>query len=127
MFRLEAIGNIGKDAEKRVTRDGMELYTFNIGVSAGKNKTEWLQVTIKGELGDKIAKYLTKGKKVLVSGLPSVNVYTNRENKTVGTLQVWANTVELLSPANSQDSNGNGDHYNLPETKEKVDDDSIPF
>lgn len=72
MIELQAIGNIGKDADQK-TIGGKAYASFSIGVtektSDGKDRTTWLQV-MKYDSEGKLTAYLTKGKKVWVRGNP---------------------------------------------------------
>ena len=72
MIELQAIGNIGKDADQK-TIGGKAYASFSICVtekiSDGKDKTTWLRV-MKYDSEGKLTAYLTKGKKVWVRGNP---------------------------------------------------------
>ena len=65
MIELQAIGNIGKDAEQKII-GGKAYASFSICVtektSDGKDKTTWLRV-MKYDSEGKLTAYLTKGKK----------------------------------------------------------------
>ena len=49
-------------------------------------------------MGNNCHKYLTQGKLVAVSGSVSVSAYTGQDGKARGNLEVFAQSVEFLSP-----------------------------
>ena len=64
-------GNLGSDAETRYTQGGKAVTNFSVPVTSGwgDNKTTtWIRCNLWGDRGEKLAKYLTKGKMVAVSG-----------------------------------------------------------
>lgn len=73
MIELQAIGNIGKDAEQK-TIGGKSYASFSIGVtektSDGKDKTTWLRV-MKYDSEGKLTAYLTKGKRFGYVAIPT--------------------------------------------------------
>ena len=111
MLELKAIGNIGKDAEIKQVGD-RKVISFNVAIDQSyKNKdevkveqTEWVNCSIwKGkDQSTEIAKYLKKGKKVYISGVPSSDAYTpkvqeSEELKIQSVLCLKVNQLELLS------------------------------
>jgi single-strand DNA-binding protein len=99
MKRLTVTGNIGRDPEMRLDPNGHQFATFSVGISVGNKvspKTDWVDVTCNGKLAEIITTYGKKGRKVLVDGFPYVNAYINKDNLPVGTLRVFANSIELL-------------------------------
>ena len=74
-------GNIGRDAETRYTPNNKAITTFPLAVSVGwgdNKKTMWVRCNCWGERYGKLAQYLTKGGKVLVSGEMSENEYESQ-------------------------------------------------
>lgn len=73
MIELQAIGNIGKDAEQK-TIGGKSYASFSIGVtektSDGKDKTTWLRV-MKYDSEGKLTACLTKGKRFGYVAIPT--------------------------------------------------------
>lgn len=66
---ITIVGNATRDAEKKTSRDGnVEYATFGVGVSDGKERTSFFPVVVFGDYSDTVAKYVTKGREVLVSG-----------------------------------------------------------
>lgn len=54
---------------RQTSRDGdVEYATFGVGVNDGKDRTSFFPVVVFGDYSDTVAKYVTKGREVLVSG-----------------------------------------------------------
>ena len=73
--KVMLLGNLGKDAETRHTPSGTAVTNFTIATTARfkdaatgdwKEKTDWHDVVL--WRGDRVAQYLTKGKKVFIEG-----------------------------------------------------------
>jgi len=110
MKRLTVTGNIGRDPELRLDPSGHQFASFSIGVSVGSKqtpKTDWLEITCNGKLAEIICTYGRKGTKVLIDGFPAVSAYINKENQPVGTLRVYANSIELLNRVDIDQSSSN--------------------
>jgi single-strand DNA-binding protein len=88
-------GRIGKDAEVRSTNGGESVTQFSVGCNAGKDKTLWIDCTIWGDRGEKLAPYLRKGTPVGINGRPGVRAYT-KNGEAVGVQQCTVNHVDLL-------------------------------
>ena len=72
--RLIVVGNPTDDAQRLTSKKGDVTYTtFSVGVSDGKDSTTFFPVTVFGKLGEAVAKYITKGRQVLVDGRVQVN------------------------------------------------------
>jgi len=54
---------------RKKSRDGNAEYaTYGVGVNDGKDRTSFFPVVVFGDYSDTVAKYVTKGWEVLVSG-----------------------------------------------------------
>jgi single-strand DNA-binding protein len=116
MKRLTITGNIGRDPEMRLDPSGTQFATFAVGISTGTKtnpKTDWVDVSCNGKLAEIACMYARKGTKVLVDGYPNVNAYINKDNIPVGTMRLYANSIELLSRVDSDATNP--DVHMLPE------------
>lgn len=96
MIELQAIGNIGKDAEQK-TIGGKSYASFSIGVtektSDGKARTTWLWV-MKYDSEGKLTAYLTKGKKVWVRGNPYFSAYVSKNTgEAIPDITIWADKL----------------------------------
>lgn len=120
MKKLTICGNIGRDAEVRLDQAGNPYAVFSVAVAVGTKanpKTDWVEVSCNGKLADVASNYVRKGGKILVDGFPTVNAYINNENLPVGSLRVFAHTLELLSrtDAGATTSGTSAEVHDLPE------------
>ena len=71
---ITVVGNATNDAEKKTSKNGgIEYATFDVAVSEGKENTAFFPVVVFGDFSDTVARYVTKGREVLVSGRISVD------------------------------------------------------
>lgn len=66
-----ASGNLGGDCEVFTTQGGKNIASFSLPVKSGwgeNEKTNWVTCKMFGAKADKLPQYLTKGKKIIVSG-----------------------------------------------------------
>lgn len=72
--KLIIVGNATKDAQPRQSKSGEKTFTtFDVGVSDGKDKTTYFPVVVFGKQGEAVAKYVTKGRHVLIEGRVTAN------------------------------------------------------
>lgn len=122
MKQITIAGGIGRDAVIRRTNDGDAITGFSVGVNDGygdKKRTIWFDCSIFGKRGEKLADYLTKGSRVVVSGEFGTREY---EGKTYFTVRV--SEIELMGGGERKESTAqqekpSGEPWGL--------DDEIPF
>ena len=105
MIELQAIGNIGKDADQK-TLGGKAYASFSNCVtekiSDGKDKTTWLRV-MKYDSEGKLTAYLTKGKKVWVRGNPYFSAYVSKNTgEAIPDTTIWADKLVFCSSGEKQ-------------------------
>ena len=105
MQKLFIIGNLVRDPELRSTRDGIAVCSFTVavnrrskGAQAGQQDADFFRVNAWRELGETCAKFLSKGRKVAVTGSVSVSTYTGSDGTARASMDVRADQVEFLSP-----------------------------
>ena len=99
MQSIIIIGNLTNDPEHRTTASGKEVTTFTVAVNRrGGKDADFFRVSVWGEMGNTCAKYLAKGRKVGVSGSVSASAYKDRNGEARANLEVFAQSVEFLSP-----------------------------
>lgn len=104
MNKLILIGNLTRDPETRTTPSGHTVCSFDIAVNerrGGQDSTTYFRVSTWDKTGENCQKYLSKGKKVFVSGPVSARAYQTNNGETRVSIEVTANEVEFLSPANN--------------------------
>ena len=126
MNKLIAIGNLTASPELRSTQNGIPVCTFTIAVNGRKQDepATFFRVTAWRQLGENCNRYLSKGKKVFVSGPVSVSTYTAKDGTTRASLEVTAEDVEFLSPAGTGAENAQVDER---AGFVKVEDEELPF
>lgn len=130
MNQLNIIGGLTRDPESRTTQSGKQVCTFTVGVNRrnDREKSDFFRVNAWGELGNNCARYLSKGKRVRVTGSVSLSTYTAQDGTTRANLEVLAQDVEFLSPA----SQGQQNAPQAPKTDAQsgfvqVDEEELPF
>lgn len=107
MFKVEAIGNLGADAEVR-DANGHKFIAFRIahsekwedGDGNKKERTQWIDVII-SNAESKLLPFLKQGVKVFVRGHASLRVYSSpKERMMVAGIQINALEVELCGGSN---------------------------
>lgn len=71
MNNYNAIGRVGKDAQTRFTQGGDPVTGWSLAVDSGygdKKQTLWLDCSLWGKRGEKVAEYITKGSQLGVTG-----------------------------------------------------------
>src|SRR5437764_10195966 len=92
-------GNVGRESELQQTDNGNTYARFSLAVDSSFTKDEppmWLTVTAWGKLAEQVSKLVKKGSLVLVSGRLAVRSYSDKEGKERTSVDVTANTVEVL-------------------------------
>lgn len=85
---FNAIGRIGKDAATRYTAAGKPVTGWSLAVDSGwgdKKQTLWLDCSLWGDRGEKVAPYILKGAQLGVTGSLGTREH---EGKTYLTLEV---------------------------------------
>ena len=102
MNKVMITGNLVRSPELRTTTSGISVCSFTVAVNRrGKRdeqqEVDYFNVTAWRERGETCAKYLSKGKKVLVTGQVSVRTW-EKDEKHGTSLEVVADEVEFLTP-----------------------------
>ena len=106
MNKIILIGNLTRDPELRTTPNGYAVCDFTIAVNrrrsgqqqAGQQgDADFFRITAWRQLGENCAKYLSKGRKVFVTGPLSARTYQSQDGSTRVSLEVTADDVEFLS------------------------------
>lgn len=104
MNKIILIGNLTADPEKRATQSGISVTSFTIAVNRrGKEQTDFFRINTWRGLADTCAKFLVKGRKVSVIGELQARTYEAKDGTTRLSLDVSADEVEFLSPAEKQE------------------------
>jgi single-strand DNA-binding protein len=133
------VGRLVADPELRQTQDGVQVCSFRIVVDRPKRRdatekeTDFFGVSIWRQRGEFAAKYLQKGKSVLVSGRLQIRQFIDRQNNKRTAVEVAADDFQFM------DSRGDGDGGGAARAPQSTtggsglpnheyrDDDKVPF
>lgn len=101
MNKIILVGNLTKDPETRTTPNGKTVCNFDLAVKDRQGNATYFRISAWEKQGENCQRSLSKGKKVMVTGPVSARAYTDRNGKANVSIEVTANEVEFLSPANN--------------------------
>ena len=132
------VGNVGKDAEVRVTPGGQSVASFSIATTETwtkdgekKEKTEWHRIVLWGRQAETLQPYLTKGKQIYVEGRLETRQW-EKDGQKHYTTEVKADKIVLLGGGGrggdrQQDRGDSGGYQDPMASAAPVTDDDIPF
>lgn len=105
--KIVIMGNLTADPEQRTTPNGRELTSFTIAVNtragAGREEnTTFYRCTMWGNRGEAIAKYVTKGQQLLVSGTLSARSYQAKDGTERQSLEVNVDDFSFVGSRREQ-------------------------
>src|ERR1700730_19025154 len=105
------VGRLVADPELRQTQDGTPVASFRIAVNRpkgrnGQEQTDFFGVSVWRQRAEIAAKYLQKGKSVLVSGRLQIREYTDRENNKRTAVEVTADDFQFMDSRSDGDGGG---------------------
>jgi single-strand DNA-binding protein len=115
MNKVMLIGNLTRDAELRHTNSGFPITEMGIAVNERRKNSqtgEWeekpnfFNMKMLGERGEKIAQYLTKGKKVGIVGRLEYRAWETPAGEKRSVVEVVIEDLEFLS--SNQGAEGGG-------------------
>lgn len=151
MFQKVIIaGNLGADPETRTAGNGTIVGNLRVAVNGRKkvgdrweDETTWFRVTCFGKTAENAAKFLAKGRQVLVEGKIVTGEYTNKDGQQVRTWELLADRLQFIGgrgeggqqggpPSGSGgysggSGGGSGGGYNQGKGGHNGPDDDIPF
>lgn len=95
-------GTVGSNAEVKQTHSGA-IVSFSIAVSSNykdeggewKEKTEWVRCTM--FKGEGLAKMITKGSKVFLSGKPKFRAYTDKSGQPAVMPEIIVSDIDFVT------------------------------
>ena len=141
MNKVFLIGNLTRDPELSETPTGVAVCHFSIAANRnyssgdGERQTDFFNCVAWRGLGETIARYTKKGKKVAIAGTIQTRTYENNQGVKVPAIDIVAQDVEFLSPKDDGDGFDDAPPANVgasaprrKPTLQPMDDDSdIPF
>ena len=111
MNKVYLIGNLTRDPEIRTTTTGIQVCNFSIAVNRrrradGVQETDFFNIVTWRQLAELCSKYLSKGRKVAVSGSIQTRTYEAQDGSKRNAFDIVADEVEFLSAQNASTSSG---------------------
>lgn len=109
--KVIAIGNLGKDAEMRYSSNGKPVVNFSVATTYGsgeKEETEWLRCVWFGDVAEKVAQYLVKGKQIYIEGRLRTRSWQSDDGQKHYQTEVVLNQVQLLGSREGGSQQGGG-------------------
>lgn len=105
------VGRLVADPELRQTQDGTPVTSFRIAVNrpkgrSGQEQTDFFGVSVWRQRAEAAAKYLQKGRPVLVSGRLQIREYTDREGNKRTAVEVSADDFQFMDSKPVGDNGG---------------------
>jgi len=129
MNNFNAIGRVGRDAVTRYTQAGKAVTGWALAVDKGwgdNKQTVWLDCSLWGERGEKLAQHITKGSQLGVTGEIGTREHDGKTYVTLDVRDVTlvggkqeGSTQQAQRPARQQQAPAN--------PVEDFESDSIPF
>jgi single-strand DNA-binding protein len=131
------VGNLGRDAEVKVTASGQSVASFSIATTETwtkdgekKEKTEWHRIVLWGRQADTLQPYLTKGKQIYVEGRLETRQW-EKDGQKHYTTEVKADRIVLLGGGGrgerSDRDRGDVGYADPMANAAPITDDDIPF
>lgn len=99
MNKIIITGNLTRDPELRQTESGKSVTNFTVAVRRPfkAEETDFFPVVVWGKQAESCAKYLSKGRKVGVSGFLYSREYKTSDGSPRRVMEICAEDVEFLS------------------------------
>ena len=101
MNNVSMIAHLTRDVELRYTPQGTAVATIGVAVNDGfgdKKQSFFFNVVVWKDLAERCNQYLSKGKKIAVTGKLTQRSWENTEGKRQSVVEILAFNVEFLSP-----------------------------
>ena len=109
------IGNVGKEPEVRYLEAGVATATLSLATNTPgytlpngtqvPERTEWHRVLLWRKLAETVERYVHSGDKLYVEGQLRTRSYTDKQGKTRYVTEIWAESMEMLTPKPKTGSN----------------------
>lgn len=99
MNKVILVGNTCSDIEVKKTQSGKSVCEFALAINenyGGENKTDFVDVQAWEKTAENLAKFVSKGSKLLIEGKIRTNTYTTTDNKKIKKVVVVASNFEFM-------------------------------
>ena len=139
--KIIVMGRLGRDPELRRTQAGTAVASFSLAVdrdfkdkTTGERACDWIDVVAWRQTGEFAARYLTKGRMVVVEGRLQMRDYTARDGSKRRAAEVVADSIYFADSRQTAPPPSEGNAYEaaLPdgpsnELRDLDDDGELPF
>lgn len=129
MNQFNGIGRIGRDAVTRHTTNGKPVTGWSMAIETGfgdNKQTTWLDCSLWGDRGEKVAGYIVKGDRIGVCGEIGTREHDGKTYVTLNVREVTLLTAKQDSPQR-QESRKREEPRKATGGSTAGDDDPIPF
>lgn len=141
MNKIILFGNLTRDPELSTSASGKSICKFSVATNdkyGDEEETNFFNITAFGQQGETVAKYLKKGRKILLEGRVKISDY-ERDGVKKRSWDVIMSKFEFVPEGKSNSSSGEGESYQSTgsKTESKSDnhssiasrpsDDDLPF
>ncbi len=133
------LGNLTRDPELRHTAQGSSVINFSVAVNRAykgndgelKKEVSYFNIVVWGKMGGNCAKYLTKGRPVLVEGRLQNRSWDAEDGTKRYATDIVADNVQFLGSASGGSGGGDNPTYGNAAADDGNytggDDDAVPF
>ncbi len=107
MNHINITGRLTRDCDVRYTASGKVVASFTVAVQRPFNRdiTDFLDVVAWGKTAEVCGNNLSKGRRVLVEGVATINSYTDKNGQKRNRFEINAQNVEFLDYKNNGGNN----------------------
>lgn len=116
------VGRSTKDVELKTTTGGTSLATISLAVNHGKEEVSYFDIVCFGKTADNVAKYVQKGRQVIVSGRLQRRKWQTKDGENRYAVEIIANQVQFVG---SSEQSANNAHSSRDVVIEDFDDKPI--
>lgn len=98
---VNIVGRSTKDVELKTTANGTNLATISLAVNYTDDLTSYFDVVCFGKTAENVAKYVKKGKQVIVSGRLQRRKWQTKEGENRYAVEIIANQVQFVGGADN--------------------------
>jgi single-strand DNA-binding protein len=105
------VGRLVADPELRQTQDGTPVTSFRIAVNrpkgrSGQEQTDFFGVSVWRQRAETAARYLQKGRPVLIAGRCQIREYTDRDGNKRTAVEVVADDFQFMDSKPAENGGG---------------------
>ena len=126
MNKFIGLGNLTKDPELKEIKSGKSVCVFSIAINNKVNDSvTFVDVETWNKSAENCARFLSKGRKVLVEGRLQLNTWNSKSGETRSKLFCIADLVTFLDKSSENQESSNNQQQSTPIEEDEFAD--IPF